>query len=196
MPRFALAHRLLGLNTEHGEHEMKKALLITPVILSVTCLVGGACFFLFVCPIPPFPSGSAEDFVTASEEPMTLDEARQQLRFELPEGANNIMYSQYAYWIAYEFTLKFEAPPEVCKKHALLLIENYNRDNPDRPLRVELRELDEPPNPIPSSPPTNVTWFDVHKIKNGFFAGSSTGSHKPRIWVDADRGVLYYRMTD
>ena len=136
-----------------------------------------------------------EESAHALSEPVSLDVARKDLSIPLPDGATGILYAQYAHWIAHEFMLKFEAPLEVCKSHALVLLERHNTDMPQNQVAVELRNLTEPPNPVPSGPPLNVTWFDIHNIKNGF-VGGEVGPSQPRIWIDADRGILYYSSAD
>jgi hypothetical protein len=136
-----------------------------------------------------------EDFAHSLREPIALDVARQELDFPLPDGATNILYAQYAQWIAYEFMLKYEAPLEVCKSHALVLLQRHNTNMTERLVPVELRALSEPPKAVPPEPPLNVDWFDIHNITNGFIGGAF-GSHQPMIWIDADRGILYYRYTD
>ena len=140
-------------------------------------------------------NAAPEDFAHTIDEPIALDTARQELDIDLPDGATNLLYAQYAQWIAYEFMLKFEAPSEVCKSHALVLLQRHNTNMPERLVPVALHPLDAPPEPVPPEPPLNVTWFDIHNITNGF-VGGGFGSHQPMIWVDADRGMLYYRYTD
>lgn len=173
----------------------KKPLIIGgAILLGVVLLVGAGVLFLDHSFIE---SGNAppEDFVSALSEPVSLEVARQQLGIPFPDGATNILYGQYAQSIAYEFMLKFEAPLDVCKSHAIVLIERHNTNMPDQLVPGELRELTEAPAPIPPKPPLNVTWFDVHKINKGFVAGE-IGSHKPRIWIDSERNLFYYIYTD
>lgn len=136
-----------------------------------------------------------EGFVHSLTEPVVLEVARQELDIPLPDGATNILYAQYAQWIAYDVMLKFEAPVEVCKSHARVLLQRHNTNMPERLVPVDLRPIDAPPDPVPPEPPLNVAWFDIHTITNGF-VGGAFGSHQPMIWVDAGRGILYYRYTD
>ena len=139
--------------------------------------------------------GAAENFITKVDSPITLEQARKDLKFPLPNEASDIYYAHYAQWIAYNFMIKFQAPIEICKSHAICLIEKYNKENPDKKITPELIEIIEPPFPAETGPPFNITWFDVHNIKNGFEIG--TGAiHQPSIWIDSDRNLFYYRLTD
>jgi hypothetical protein len=135
------------------------------------------------------------DCTRSVSTPLSLGAARQEIDFPLPQGATNILFAEYSQWIAYDFMLKFDAPLGVCKSHALLLLQQHNTNMPERLVPIELRPIDAPPEPVPAEPPLNVTWFDIHNITNGF-VGGAFGSHQPMIWVDADRGILYYRYTD
>jgi len=141
--------------------------------------------------------GAAENFVTKVDSPLTLENARKDLKFLLPDEASDIYYAHYAQWIAYDFKVKFKAPLEVCKSHALHVIQRYNENegNPDRKIVLEFTVISEPPRPEGSGPPINIMWFDVHNIKNGFKIGIK-GAQQPMIWIDADRNLFYYRLTD
>lgn len=173
----------------------KHVIIGCALALGILLLASGAALFFTHQFTESLFNAPPEDFAHALSEPISLEVARQELGIPLPENATNILYAQYAQWIAYEFMLKFEAPLDVCKSHALLLIERHNTNAPDRLVPAGLRKLKETPAAIPPSPPLNVTWFDVHKIKKGF-VGGAFGSHQPTIWIDADRGILYYRYTD
>jgi hypothetical protein len=59
--------------------------------------------------------GPAENFVTKTDSPLTLEQARKDLRFPLPDEASDIYYARYAQWISYDFIVKFKAPVEICK---------------------------------------------------------------------------------
>ena len=138
---------------------------------------------------------SPEKFTRALSEPVSLDKAREDMDLPLPDGAKSILYAQYSRWIAYEFILKFEAPLEVCKSHALALLRRHNEDKRIDPVPVELRPFAPTPDSTPKKWVLDVPWFDVHNIKNGFVGGDS-GSSLPMIWIDAERGIFYYRCHD
>ena len=139
---------------------------------------------------------SADGNAVQTPAPLTLAEARaQKCPIELPEGAGNVLFAAYAEWQAHEVYVKFEAPLPVCKAHAIRLLEEHNRQTSLPPVSLELEAIREPPRPVQIGPPLNVKWFDVESIKKDFMAGAD-GSHQPRIWIDADRSVLYYLYID
>ncbi len=141
------------------------------------------------------PFGGSADIV-ATSKPLTLSEARQQrCPIELPEGARNISFAAYAEWVAYEVYVRFEAPLSICKAHAIHLLKKHNKEFPQSAVPVDLRVLTGPVRAVEPGPPLNVNWFDVDAIKNGFIGGER-GSHRPFIWIDSDRNVLYYVYTD
>lgn len=132
--------------------------------------------------------------VSVLTEPISLEEARKKLDIPLPDRASNILYAGYAEWVAYDFILKFEAPVDICKSHALLLLEEHNKQTSQEKLPLEFRTITETPT-ISGKLPFDIDWFDIHNIKNGLLAGDS-GSHQPMIWIDTDRNIFYYRYTD
>lgn len=166
------------------------------ILVCVALLVGaGAGVLLVARQHLRSASSPPKQTAFALSEPVSLEDARQQLSIPLPDGAANILYGQYAELSAHEFVLRFEAPVEVCKSHAEVLINRHNRDNPGSRVSGELREITEPPPTILAQPPLNITWFDIDNIRNGVVTGE-VGSHQPRIWIDTERGVFYYIVTD
>ena len=140
--------------------------------------------------------GKTENFITKVDLPITLEQARKDLKFSLPDEATDIYYAHYKQWISYDFMVKFKAPLEVCKSHALAIIQEYNENekNPDRYISG-LTFFADLSFPKVSSQPLNVTWFDLHKIEKGFITREA-GPMQPMIWIDADRNLFYYRMMD
>jgi hypothetical protein len=141
--------------------------------------------------------GSAGKFVTKADSPLTLEQARNNLRFPLPDEASDIYYAHYSQWIAYDFIVKFKAPVETCKSHAMLLVEQYNKNegNVDRRIPLKFIDITEPPLMEQIDQTLNVDWFDVHNIKNGLMISGNNPS-QPSIWIDVDRNLFYYRLTD
>lgn len=173
---------------------MNKKTKILIVIASCALLFGGFSIIRSFLIHDEF-LGPADNFVTKVDFPLTLEQARKHLTFPLPDEATDIYYAHYAQWIAYDFMVKFTAPFEQCKSHAIYLIEKYNEENPDRKMPSELTIIAELPLPEDTSDPINITWFDVHNIKNGFIIATG-GSLQPTIWIDADRNTFYYRLMD
>ena len=42
----------------------------------------------------------------------------------------------------------------------------------------------------------NLAWFDVGKLSNGIEFMAGHGSSRPIIWIDTNREILYFLMTD
>lgn len=140
--------------------------------------------------------GPAEKFVTKVDAPIPLEQAREELKFPLPDEATDIYYAHYHQMISYMFVVKFSAPLEVCKSHAIEIIQSFNENNPDRQINLEFLAITEPQvGDGDLGPLLNVTWFDTHDIKNGLMIGAM-GAMQPMIWIDADRNILYYSMID
>ena len=139
--------------------------------------------------------GPAENFVTKVDSPLSLEQARQDLKFPLPDEASDIYYAHYHQMISYMFMVKFSAPIEICKSHAIDTIQRFNGNNPDRQINLEFSAITEPLSSAESNPILNVTWFDAHNIKNGLMIGVM-GAMQPMIWIDTDRNLFYYEIMD
>jgi hypothetical protein len=77
---------------------------------------------------------------------------------------------KYRQWIAFEQYVRFEAPPAVSDR---------------RGHTTEVR---------PSPVFRDLSWFDLAKARDVVSAGG--GSGEPQVWVDQERGVFYFRLTD
>ena len=134
--------------------------------------------------------------VLKTDRPRTVQEAYKLCPIPLPDGAFNVQCADWGAWLAVVRIVKFQAPVEVCKVHAIRLVEEHNRSNPGRvPLSITLQALRTPRAPVSLPPEMEVDWFDVNNILSGFIAGES-GSHTPQVWIDDQRGVFYYLLTD
>jgi hypothetical protein len=124
-------------------------------------------------------------------------DAQKELRFPLPAGAKNISFAMWGLWQGYEFYLRFEAPPEMCIEHIPVVLAKWRKENPSLSPGYEATvpvQITAPPSPCKSNE-LDISWFDIGNIKKGLADGEG-GSHRPRIWVDTDRGVFYYCITD
>lgn len=132
--------------------------------------------------------------VTKTSGPVSLDQA-DDCPIPLPQGAKNIrFYKRFQFNFFVEF-VRFEAPADVCLKHirpALSACEtfDYLRDEVE-----PVRDLEKPPHRKFFAQEFGVTWFDPHTIRKGVTAGGG-GSGIPTIWVDTERGVFYYEVSD
>ena len=133
--------------------------------------------------------------VAKTSGPVSLEQA-EDCPIPLPKGAKNIrFYSRMQFNFFVEF-VRFEAPVTVCRQHIGPALSawgetfDYLRDEAE-----PVRELDEPPRPQRYPEEYGVTWFDPHTIRKGVTAGGG-GSGIPMIWVDTERGIFYYMLTD
>lgn len=76
-----------------------------------------------------------------------------------------------------------------------VVIRQWNAKNPS-----DLRQASETSRPLEQAPRhpqflLDVPWFDIENIKDGLSAGTG-GPLVPTVWVDSQRGVFYYMVTD
>lgn len=174
--------------------KQKVRVIITTVVIVLLALLVGAYSAMKSCLAHNEFFGKAEHFVTKVDLPLSLEQAREELKFPLPDQASDIYYAHYHQWIAYDFMVKFHAPLDVCKSHARYIIQEYNNKNPDRHISG-LTFFEDLSFPVVSSGSMNVAWFDLHEMKRGFVTGEG-GPMQPMIWIDADRNIFYYRVMD
>jgi len=136
-----------------------------------------------------------KETIRKSDSPLTLNEAKTKINFQFPKSAKNIYFADYNQWIVKEFLMKFDASLEDCKSFSLNLIEKHNQEAPKRKIPNELFKIEKSPDPFSPQPSLKVKWFDIDRIKHGFYAGKNA-SHTPRIWIDSDRNKFYYLYTD
>jgi hypothetical protein len=106
----------------------------------------------------------------------------------VPPEAKNIRVAGWSQWIAHEEYLRLEAPVPVCLRHAAVLVPGEAlAPVPADQLAADAR----PPRPGIFQ---DLSWFDLGAARN--VVGAGGGSQRPRVWVDQNRGVLYYRLTD
>ena len=125
-----------------------------------------------------------------------LAQAQKEFQFPLPPNAKNISYGLWSCGIGHEEYVRFEAPPETCLAHVAVVLEAYSpkekvASQPSLPATSKITAI---PGPW-TSQEIDISWFDVQNIRNGVTAGSF-GSQLPMVWVDTDRGVFYFRLTD
>ena len=151
----------------------------------------------FIYELTQVYDGPPGNFVTKVDSPISLEQAREEVPLPLPDEASDIYYSHFRYFMAYDFKVKFNAPLEVCKSHAMDIIQKYNenKNDWDRPVALEFIVISEPLSQSQDSedtyPPLNITWFDTYNIENGLEIGDN-----PTIWIDTDRNIFYYSASD
>ena len=132
---------------------------------------------------------------SSTSGPVSLDDATG-CPIPLPDSARNIQYFTRFHWQAFSDFVKFEAPVKDCLDHVDVVIADWQEDYDGRSLGRPLSPIAEPIQPIHFVVDEHgLDWFDPHTIKEGESAGAG-GSCRPRIWVDTQRGIFYYMMTD
>ena len=163
---------------------VKKTLLVTIGVLLLA--VGG-----FVC-LAVWWIGHAE--IDQSNGLTSRDAALSHCAIPLPASAHNVQYASYAAGMQEgHLYVRFEAPVADCYKTAKTIFAEHAKQNPSHYV-------------IPKFQPTNlldrerssdlrIDWFDNDKISTGVVAGTGW-SWEPKIWIDEERGVLYYEVND
>ncbi len=141
--------------------------------------------------------------IIQSVQPETVQQARQKISasiMRLPESANNVQYAFYHEWIAALELVRFDASVQDCRAVAEEIVAKHNAENPDRRI-PGLRPIDptghdpqQPTFPI-GTEPLSAPWFNPEMIRTGLVAGE-IGSHTPVVWIDTERGVLFYYYSD
>jgi hypothetical protein len=134
--------------------------------------------------------------IIESHGKLNLADAKKQFDLPYPDSAHDIQFASYAQWIAIEDFVRFEAPLDDCIDFAQKTIARHNAANPDRPA-AELHPITDVSNcaELASSKELTTDWFDLCSIRNGL-AGGSLDSHIPQLWIDTDRGVVYFKYSD
>ena len=129
-------------------------------------------------------------------KPLSLEEARAKCPITLPPEARNIQYPLRADVTTIESYVRFEIPyekavayaPEVFKEHAKIMQTDVEIPEP--------REIATRPRlNFESDSDLHVTWFDIQNIQHGVVFGV-VASWRPQIWIDKDRNLFFYFLTD
>lgn len=145
-----------------------------------------------------FPSGSLFPEYKLLRQNVPLEQAQKECPIPLPANAKNISYGHWSCGIGFEDYLRFEAPPETCLAHIAVVLEACSPKEhiASQPSLPKPNKIASPPQPVRSSSREfDVGWFDIQNIRNGVTAGRGFSSD-PQVWVDTNRGVFYYRITD
>jgi hypothetical protein len=95
----------------------------------------------------------------------------------------------YNHWIQFEQYVRCEAPVADCLAAASTIVSGETLRpvaNPDLPFLSV--------GPVRKDLLGELKWFDVTTASNVVSAGGGPGL--PEVWVDRDKGVLYYRKSD
>jgi len=147
--------------------------------------------------------GTEESF---ERQNMTVTEARGCVSVPLPDEASDISFYGYRCWQAVNDNLRFHAPQKVCLSHLKTIFDDWAKSGEfhkvdaaaTQPTTITRQERPRPPSNTDHSATrrgdSDRAWFNPDDIRNGVHAGG--GPHTPEVWVDLDRGIFYYRMTD
>jgi hypothetical protein len=122
----------------------------------------------------------------------------------VPTSAKWVRFSEFGFWKAYDLQVRFSAPCDDCIKAAEdILVQHGAGKSGNRPaLRIEIKngryvvsKNDDFLPDLHGIQEGNKWWFRPDKIRNGvfFYAG---GGLSPHIWIDTDRKVFLYKVTD
>jgi hypothetical protein len=164
----------------------------------------------YLLPIWIFPADSNGVQIVRSESPLSLMELRNSsdviqnyyLFKLLPDSATRIQYTFFTYNNPYGpdgFTdyLRFEAPYADLVQYVKDLAENANTDTMHLDDLLEVKKITSETklDREASQELERVDWFDIENIDNGEIRGS-TISFIPQIYIDRERGILYYTVSD
>ncbi len=134
---------------------------------------------------------------SCTTRPISLQEAEKIFTFPFPRSATNIQFACYTEFLAYNGVLRFEAPSADCIA-AVPAILNYQGFAKIDQLSDEARVLQPVTTAIQKSQdfgPLAVPWFNPEQIHTGLESGFA-GSYQPKVWIDTERGILYYQLRD
>jgi hypothetical protein len=132
---------------------------------------------------------------TQTDGPISLAEA-EECPIPLPDSAARIQFYDWFMLNLFQEYVKFEAPAEDCRAHVDVVLREWREvfDNLDKPYG--------PPEPVDPHPlsrtsphPSAPAWFDPQTIQTGLHYRGH-GSGYPDIWIDTQRGIFYYQLTD
>jgi len=122
--------------------------------------------------------------ISETSQPVTREEALKHLKpSSLPASARDIQYYLMFMQVTPGFTqcVRFEAPVDDCKTlaHDLLGL-------------ALLVPVSHPSRPRSSDVPA---WFEPNNITKGIMGGKGYDG-QPKIWIDEERGIYYFYLTD
>ncbi len=132
---------------------------------------------------------------SSGSRPLSFERAQRRCPIRLPSTAQNVQYKHFSFLLYFAESVRFEAPVADCLAHIRTVIEDHNARYTSglRQTPIKWTPITTPPSKVQLG--LDVPWFDIHNIQSGIQAGAR-GTIQPAIWVDAERGVFYYMMTD
>ena len=139
---------------------------------------------------------SSKPTIEQTGAPLSRGDAEQKCPIPLPREAQNIYYAYYSDVTAHQCFVRFEAPYEIGVAHVDIVFRDHAKKmnwSFTSPGSVAIKE---PPTlPLDPLPGLRTDWFDIEKIRRGRTFGELK-SWQPQIWIDADRNLFFYCLTD
>ncbi len=125
--------------------------------------------------------------------PVSLAVARRNCPIPLPDSATNIQSAGWAFWIAHETSVRFQAPTSVCLDHARKVLLDYAQiEAKGEAVSVISGKALTPPEGYPgTNGMLNVPWFDLDRFTGGVVF-SLSNHWGPVVWVDTNRCCFYF----
>ncbi len=165
---------------------MKQKLLRVVKLLAMAVLL----FYVTVFVLIYF---ATQDVIEQTTGPVSREQAVKHCPIKLPLGAHNIQYASLAGGLQdCEQFVHFEAQVSECHSHAESIFAECSKNGLRKPI-PQFQPVSHPHKVVSSR--LRTEWFDNERIAKGVVAGEGTGS-EPRIWIDEERGIFYYFVTD
>ena len=134
--------------------------------------------------------------IEQTTKPLGLGEARRKCPIALPKEAKNIQYARYSDWAVHQSFVRFEIPYEIGVSHVQAVFREHAR-RMKWPLKSAAeRPITKPPQlSLTPAPELRIGWFDIGKIRHGKTYGE-LNSWQPQVWIDTDRNLFFFCLTD
>jgi hypothetical protein len=133
------------------------------------------------------------DSVEQTSSPVSREQALRHCPIELPPAAQIIQYASLAGGLQdCEQYVRFEAPVSDCYLFANSIYDKWSKHH-GQATKPQFEQASHPTSRKSSRLQTN--WFDTEQIKKAVVAGTGVG-YEPRIWIDEERGILYFHVID
>lgn len=115
---------------------------------------------------------------------------------QLPSSARNLYVADEGFWLACHCEVRFNATVDDCIVTAQQVQRQF-ADEVGIPVR-QPEKIDRAHGVLPPHDHWGQRrrwWLDVDSIQNGLYYRGG-GSWEPEMWIDTDRGIFYFRVSD
>jgi hypothetical protein len=128
--------------------------------------------------------------IDQSNGPTSREKALSHCNIPLPESASNVQYALYCDgWMSGCFYARFEAPVADCYTHAKTIYAAHAKDAQQNAKIPKLKPVNHPLRE--QNTDIRLDWFDNDRISKG--VESDSDDSEPKIWIDEERGIFYFR---